>query len=342
MKIDEFNFHLPEQLIAQTPLEKRTASKMLVVNKSNNTFTHDTFTNLTSYLQKGDCIVFNDTKVIPARLYGIKKDTGANIEILLLQEIKENRWEALARPAKKVPVGTELIFGEGLLKATCVEHGEQGIRIFDLTYEGILYEVLDKIGEMPLPPYIKERLEDRERYQTIYAKHEGSAAAPTAGLHFTEQYVDQLREIGIHVAYVTLHVGLGTFRPVTVDNVLEHDMHAEYYEISEKTAERLNQVKARGGRIFSVGTTVTRALEANMKKYDLYTAEKDWTNIFIYPPYKFKAIDGMLTNFHLPKSTLLMLVSAFASKELIFKAYKEAIQQNYRFFSFGDCMLILS
>lgn len=342
MNTEDFDFHLPEHLIAQTPLQQRTASRMLVLNKDSEEISHEYFSDLKNHLRQGDCIVLNDTKVLPARLFGIKKDTGAHIEILLLHEEKQT-WEALVRPAKKVPVGTEIMFGNGLLKATCVDTGDQGIRKFNLEYEGIFYEVLDQLGEMPLPPYIKERLSEQDRYQTVYAKEFGSAAAPTAGLHFTEQYITQLQEIGVQVAYVTLHVGLGTFRPVNVKQIENHEMHAEFYRMSNQTAETLNKVKENSGRIIAVGTTSTRALESIIHKNNGFFAETSgWTNIFIYPPYKFQAIDGLLTNFHLPKSTLIMLVSALANKEAVLKAYKEAIQEQYRFFSFGDAMLILS
>lgn len=341
MDISAFDFHLPEHLIAQTPLKNRTASKMLVVNKSKGFLSHGLFTDLIHYVQEGDCIVLNDTKVLPARLYGVKEDTGARIEILLLREINHNRWEALVKPAKRVSVDTKIVFGDGKLVATCKQFGEQGIRIFDLSYEGNLTDVLDDLGEMPLPPYIKERLSDKERYQTHFAKKEGSSAAPTAGLHFTPEYLTKIKEKGVNILYVTLHVGLGTFRPVTVSNIHEHKMHEEYYEISKETANILNQAKEKGNKIFAIGTTVTRTLESNINKFGQFKEDRDWTDIFIYPPYEFKGVDHLLTNFHLPKSTLLMLVSAFASRELILQAYEEAILNNYRFFSFGDCMLIL-
>lgn len=341
MNIEKFDFHLPEELIAQTPLLNRTSSKMLLLNKSKETIVHEEFINLKRHLKKGDCLVLNNTKVLPARLFGKKKDTGARIEILLLKEIGKDRWEALTRPARKVPIGSELVFGNGLLRAKCIDEGEQGLRIFELSYEGILLEVLETIGQMPLPPYIKERLEDRDRYQTFYAKEEGSAAAPTAGLHFTKEYIDELKKLGIEIIYITLHVGLGTFRPVTVEDIKDHTMHAEYYEMDQEAADRLYKAQLENRRIIAVGTTVTRTLEAIMEKHGKFTADRGWTDIFIYPPYTFKGVDGMLTNFHLPKSTLLMLVSAFTKREFMLKAYEEAIKNHYRFFSFGDCMLIL-
>src|SRR5690625_1388114 len=341
MDIEAFDFHLPEELIAQTPLNDRTASRMLVLNKSEQTISHERFTDLKRHFKKGDCLVLNNTKVLPARLYGHKKDTGAKIEILLLREINNNKWEALTRPAKKVPAGTEIVFGHGLLTAKCVDYGEQGIRVFDLKYDGILYEILDQLGEMPLPPYIKEKLDNQDRYQTHFAEKEGSAAAPTAGLHFTKEYMEELKIMGVEIHYVTLHVGLGTFRPVTVSNIEEHTMHSEYYEMNKETAEKLEKARSEGRRIFAVGTTVTRTLETIVGKFGHFKEDKDWTDIFIYPPYKFSAVDGIITNFHLPKSTLLMLVSAFTTRELTLKAYEEAVRKHYRFFSFGDCMLIL-
>lgn len=340
MDIETFDFHLPEEQIAQEPLEDRLASKLLVLNKTKESIAHESFTDLKDHFKKGDCLVFNNTKVLPARLYGIKKDTGAKIEVLLLKETERNRWEALTKPAKKVSLGTELVFGEGLLTAKCVGFGEQGIRIFDLSYEGILYEVLEEIGEMPLPPYIKKRLDDQNRYQTSFAKEEGSAAAPTAGLHFTEEYINDLKGKGVEVLYITLHVGLGTFRPVTVDRIEDHTMQAEFYQIDKATADQLAKAQQEDRRIFAVGTTVTRTLESLVQKHGGFKEDKGWTDIFIYPPYEFKAIDGLVTNFHLPKSTLLMLVSAFSSRKMTMKAYEEAVKQNYRFFSFGDCMLI--
>lgn len=343
MNVEEFDFHLPEELIAQTPLQQRTSSRMLVLNKDTEEITHESFLDLKKHLRQGDCLVLNDTKVLPARLFGIKEDTGAHIEILLLHEKENDLWEALARPAKKVPIGTKIDFGNGLLTAQCVNIGEQGIRIFKLSYKGIFYEVLDQLGEMPLPPYIKERLHEKDRYQTVYAKEAGSAAAPTAGLHFTNQYMDDLKKMGVTIASITLHVGLGTFRPVHVKNIEDHQMHAEYYRMSNETAKTLNHVKNNGGRIIAVGTTSARTLETIAREHQGYFEEaRGWTSIYIYPPYKFQAIDGLLTNFHLPKSTLVMLVSAFANKDIILKAYQEAVKERYRFFSFGDAMLIFS
>lgn len=341
MNIEKFDFNLPEELIAQTPLLDRSSSRMLVLNKSKETIAHEQFTDLKKHLKKGDCLVLNNTKVLAARLFGKKKDTGANIEILLLKERSEDRWEALARPARKVPLGTDLIFADGILEAKCVGEGEEGLRIFDLSYAGNLFEILEKIGQMPLPPYIKEELKDKDRYQTSYAKKAGSAAAPTAGLHFTREYMAELEDMGVELLSITLHVGLGTFRPVTVSNIKDHSMHAEYYELDQDTAKALERAKGENRRIIAVGTTVARTLESIMQKKGGYEADRGWTDIFIYPPYEFKGIDGLLTNFHLPKSTLLMLVSAFTDRELVLRAYEEAILQRYRFFSFGDCMLIL-
>lgn len=343
MNIADFDFDLPEELIAQTPLKDRTASKLFVLDRNTKEQKHERFTTITKHFKPGDCLVLNDTRVLPARLYGIKKDTGAKIEILLLHQQSDDVWEALVKPAKKVPVGTEIIFGDGRLTATCVEEKEQGGRVFQLHYSGILYEILEELGEMPLPPYIKEKLPEKERYQTVYAKEEGSAAAPTAGLHFTESLLEEIKEIGVKVTYITLHVGLGTFRPVSVDTIEDHTMHAEYYHMSKETAELLNETKAQGGRIIAVGTTTTRTLETIARDNAAsFKESRGWTDIFIYPPYTFKAIDGLITNFHLPKSTLLMLVSALVDKETMLQAYQEAVRQQYRFFSFGDAMLIIS
>lgn len=341
MKMEDYDYHLPEELIAQTPLKNRTASKLLVLDRSNHQIKHDIFSNIVNFLKPGDCIVLNDSKVIPVRLFGVKSDTKAKIEILLLHETDKDTWEALVKPAKKVKVGTEIIFGEGKLIATCIEEKEEGRRLLKLKYHGIFLEVLDKLGEMPLPPYIKAQLKDTERYQTVYAKKDGSAAAPTAGLHFTNELLDSIKEMGIHIAYVTLHVGLGTFRPVTSETIEEHKMHAEYFHLSEENAELLNRVKKNNGRLIAVGTTSTRVLETIANKYDgEYRANTGWTDIYIYPPYQFKAIDGLITNFHLPKSTLLLLISALAGRETILQAYEEAIKHRYRFFSFGDAMFI--
>ena len=342
--IDEYDYYLPEDLIAQFPAEKRDNSRLLVMNKDEHTLEDKHFYDILNYLKKGDVLVRNNTKVIPARLFGIKRETKAHVEILLLHPIDGdiNNYEALVGNAKVVKEGTVIEIGDNAeIVATCIKVEDEGLRIFHLEYQGILYEVLDKLGKMPLPPYIKEKLEDKNRYQTVYAKIEGSAAAPTAGLHFTEEINQKIKDKGIEILDVCLHVGLGTFRPVKEENVLDHHMHSEFYIISEEVADKLNKAKANGQRIIAVGTTSTRTLEANMKKYGKFKATSENTDIFIYPGYKFEAIDCLITNFHLPKSTLLMLISAFASKELIFKAYKEAVKEKYRFFSFGDSMMIL-
>lgn len=342
MKVDLFDFHLPEELIAQVPLKNRTDSRLMVLNKETGEIDHEIFKNITKYLRAGDCLVLNDTKVLPARLFGVKKDTGAKIEVLLLKQTEGDQWETLVKPAKRVKEGTEVDFGDGLLTAVCTGTSDHGGRVFDFKYDGIFYEVLDQLGEMPLPPYIKEQLEERDRYQTVYAREPGSAAAPTAGLHFTEELLDEVREMGVHVAFITLHVGLGTFRPVSVDDVLEHDMHSEFYTVTDMTARLLNEVRSHGGRIITVGTTSTRTLETIASGNDgKFKEGSGWTNIFIYPGYTFKAIDGMITNFHLPKSTLIMLVSALAGRETILHAYNTAVEERYRFFSFGDAMLII-
>lgn len=341
MKLSEFDFDLPEELIAQHPVKQRDTSRLMVVNRKTQTIEHRHFYDIIDYLQPGDVLVRNNTKVIPARLFGIKEETNGHVEVLLLREIQKDTWQCLCGNARIIKEGTIISFGEGLLKAKCIEVKDEGIRIFEMIYDGIFYEILDQLGTMPLPPYIKEKLEDKNRYQTVYAKIEGSAAAPTAGLHFTDEINQKLIDKGIEILDICLHVGLGTFRPVKVENVLEHHMHSEYYMIDEPTARKLNQAKAEGRRIIAVGTTSTRTLEANMQKYGQFTATSENTDIFIYPGYEFKAIDCLITNFHLPKSTLLMLISAFASKDLIFKAYHEAIEERYRFFSFGDSMMIL-
>lgn len=341
MKIADYDYDLPEELIAQTPLEERANSKLLVLDQESGAITHDIFHHIGNYLQPGDCLVLNDSRVIPMRLYGIKTDTGAKIEILLLHETKKDIWKALVKPARKVREGTEIHFGDGELIAKCLKEGDEGMRFLHLRYDGILLEVLEKLGEMPLPPYIKTHLKDQERYQTVYAKEEGSAAAPTAGLHFTDKLLTELENNGVNIAYVTLHVGLGTFRPVSVDTIEEHDMHAEYYALSEKNARILNEVRAAGGNVIAVGTTATRVLETVPKDgQGFFQATSGWTDIYIYPPYHFSAVDGLITNFHLPKSTLLLLISALAGKEKIFNAYQEAIKKQYRFFSFGDAMFI--
>ena len=339
MKTDDFNFELPEHLIAQTPIEKRDESKLLVLDKTTGKLEHKHFNNIIDYLEEGDALVLNDTKVIPARLYGVKEDTNAVIEILMLKETNKNVWECLVKPAKRVHVGTVVNFSDKL-KAECIGIGDEGIRIFKLIYDGILYEILDKLGEMPLPPYIHEKLENKDRYQTVYAKNVGSAAAPTAGLHFTEDLLNKIKEKNIKIVYITLHVGLGTFRPVSVEDINNHKMHSEFYIMSEEAANILNEVKKSNRKIISVGTTSTRTLETIMNLYGEFKKCSGWTDIFIYPGYKFKAIDNLITNFHLPKSTLVMLVSALAGKEFVLNAYNEAIKYEYRFFSFGDSMLI--
>ncbi|MCY8233620.1 tRNA preQ1(34) S-adenosylmethionine ribosyltransferase-isomerase QueA [Priestia endophytica] len=341
MKVDLFDFHLPEELIAQTPLKERDKSRLMVLDKKTGELAHDHFYNIGDYLQEGDCLVLNDTRVLPARLFGTKEETGANIEVLLLKQEEGDVWETLVKPAKRVRKGTVITFGDGRLKAICQEEMDQGGRMLEFHYEGIFYEVLESLGEMPLPPYIKERLEDRERYQTVYAREQGSAAAPTAGLHFTENLIEQLKEKGVHIAFITLHVGLGTFRPVSAEDLEEHDMHAEFYQMTEGTAALLNNVKEQGGRIVSVGTTSTRTLETIASKHDgQFVASSGWTSIFIFPGYEFKGIDGMITNFHLPKSTLIMLISALAGRENVLHAYNKAVEEKYRFFSFGDAMFI--
>lgn len=339
MKTEDFDFDLPEHLIAQTPLKQRDTSRLMVIDRKTGKKEDKHFTDIIDYLEEGDTLVLNDTKVIPARLHGIKEDTKAHIEILLLKEEEQDLWQCLVKSAKRVNIGTNIIFSDEL-SAECVKVGEDGIRILKLKYQGILYEILDRLGEMPLPPYIKEKLQDKDRYQTVYAKYEGSAAAPTAGLHFTEELLQKIKNKKVNIAYITLHVGLGTFRPVSVVDVTKHQMHSEFYQMNEETANILTETKRKGKRIISVGTTSTRTLETIMCKYGHFEPCSGWTDIFIYPGYSFQAIDGLITNFHLPKSTLVMLVSAFASKELILSCYKEAIQKEYRFFSFGDSMFI--
>ena len=341
MKVELFDFDLPERLIAQVPLKERDASRLMVLDKKTGEITHSTFKHVIDFLNAGDCIVLNDTRVLPARLFGVKEETGAKVEVLLLKQEEGDVWETLVKPAKRVKRGTVLSFGDGRLTAVCTEELEHGGRKIEFRYEGIFYEVLESLGEMPLPPYIKEQLDDRERYQTVYSKKQGSAAAPTAGLHFTEEILDALRKKGVHIAFITLHVGLGTFRPVSAENVEEHDMHAEFYEMSEETAALLNRVRQEGGKIISVGTTSTRTLETIASEHDgRFREARGWTSIFIYPGYTFRAIDGMITNFHLPKSSLIMLVSALAGREHVLSAYRTAVEQEYRFFSFGDAMLI--
>lgn len=341
MNTEEFDYYLPEELIAQTPLEERSSSRLLVLHKKTGEIEHKRFSDIIDYMQPGDALVINDSKVIPARIIGEKEDTKAVIELLLLKNIHDNIWECLAKPQKRLHVGTIVTFGDGSLKAVVREILNDGITHVELVYEGILMEVLEHLGTMPLPPYIHEKLDNQSRYQTVYAKSYGSSAAPTAGLHFTEELLDRIEKKGISIVHVTLHVGLGTFRPVVVENVKDHVMHTESYIINQEAADTLNKVRENGGHIFAVGTTSTRVLETNRSKYDKFTSEVNDTNIFIYPGYTFKGIDNLITNFHLPKSTLIMLVSALAGKENIMKSYSEAVKEQYRFFSFGDAMLIV-
>ncbi|MCZ2258394.1 tRNA preQ1(34) S-adenosylmethionine ribosyltransferase-isomerase QueA [Sporosarcina sp. G11-34] len=341
MDVNDFDFDLPESLIAQTPLQDRTASRLMVLDKVTGDLRHKKFSNIVDELQKGDLLVLNDTRVLPARLMGVKEETGAAIEVLLLKEQGSDEWETLVKPAKRIKIGNIVSFGEGRLKAECTGILEQGGRVFKFIYEGIFYEILDELGNMPLPPYITETLEDKERYQTVFAKERGSAAAPTAGLHFTDEILDTIRQKGVRIAFVTLHVGLGTFRPVSVNTIADHTMHSEYYNVSESTADAINATKANGGRVIAVGTTSARTLEtigtANAGKI---VPSSGWTSIFIFPGYEFSILDGLLTNFHLPKSTLIMLVSALSTREHVISAYEKAIEENYRFFSFGDAMFI--
>lgn len=340
MNIEDFDYNLPPELIAQSPLENRDDSKLMVLDKTSGEIKHEKFKNIINYLNKGDTLVLNDTKVLPARVIGIKKDTLANIELLLLNNVHDKTWKALVKPAKRVKVGTIVSFGSGLLEAKCIKEEEDGIKEFELIYDGILMEILDKLGSMPLPPYIKEKLKDKDRYQTVYAKNVGSVAAPTAGLHFTKELLKQISDKGVTICYITLHVGIGTFRPVTEEDITKHKMHSEYFSISKTTADILNQAQKEGRKIISVGTTTTRTLETVMNKYNSFIPTSGWTDIFIYPGYKFKAVQGIITNFHLPKSTLIMLVSAFTSRDIILNAYKSAVENKYRFFSFGDSMFI--
>ncbi|MEJ7344976.1 tRNA preQ1(34) S-adenosylmethionine ribosyltransferase-isomerase QueA [Staphylococcus haemolyticus] len=341
MNVEEFDYDLPESLIAQTPLKDRDQSRLLVLGRHSGNIEHKHFKDVIDYLETGDTLVLNDTRVMPARLFGLKEETGAKVEMLMLTRIENNDWEVLLKPAKRIKVGNKLSFGEGKIIAECIEELDQGGRIMRLHYEGILEERLNELGEMPLPPYIKERLDDPDRYQTVYAKESGSAAAPTAGLHFTDELLHEIRAKGINIAFITLHVGLGTFRPVSVEDINDHEMHSEYYQMSQETADLLNQTKKEGHRIISVGTTSTRTLETIRRDYNEFVSVSGWTDIFIYPGFTYKAIDGLITNFHLPKSTLVMLVSAFSSRENILNAYKEAVKLEYRFFSFGDAMLII-
>ena len=349
MKVSDFNYELPEELIAQDPLERRSDSRLMVLNRQENTITHRHFRDIGEYLKPGDCLVVNDTKVIPARLLGVKPDTGAAIEVLLLRNHGDNVWEALVRPGKKLRPGAEVSFGDGLLTGTIESVTEGGNRMIRFSYTGIWEEILDRLGEMPLPPYITHKLQDKDRYQTVYAVHEGSAAAPTAGLHFTPELMAELEGRGISIARLTLHVGLGTFRPVKVDIIEEHHMHSEYFELSEEAAELINRTKENGGRVISVGTTSTRTLETVAQRLTEEDGDgpvrlkacNGWTDIFIYPGYRFRVIDGLITNFHLPESTLIMLVSAFYDREHVLEAYKTAVEERYRFFSFGDAMLLI-
>jgi S-adenosylmethionine:tRNA ribosyltransferase-isomerase len=341
LKVEDFNYDLPEELIAQTPLKDRTSSRLLVLNKNDGAIEHLKFHNIIDFLNENDVLVLNDTKVLPSRIYGNKVDTNAYIELLLLKEKQENVWEALVRPARRVHVGTVISFNNGALKAECISCGEDGMREFKMIYDGIFLEILEEIGTMPLPPYIHEKLEDGSRYQTVYAKEYGSAAAPTAGLHFTKELLEIIKQKGVQIEYVTLNVGLGTFRPVAVEKIEEHHMHTEKYRMTKEVAERLNEAKKMGKRIISVGTTSTRTLETVASNNNgRFVATAGNTNIFIYPGYEFKAIDCLITNFHLPKSTLVMLVSALSSRDNILSAYKEAVNEKYRFFSFGDSMFI--
>ncbi len=341
MDIKDFTYTLPRELIAQNPLENRASSRLMFLGRESGEIRHGQFRDIKACLQKGDCLVINDTKVIPARLFGIREDSGAKIELLLLKRLSEDVWESLVKPGKKCRTGAKLSFGDGILRAEVLEVTEEGNRYIRFLYEGIFEEILDRLGEMPLPPYITHKLEDKNRYQTVYARHEGSAAAPTAGLHFTEELLRELEEMGVELARITLHVGLGTFRPVKEKDILKHHMHSEFYRISEEAAERVNRAKERGGRIICVGTTSCRTLESMADENGVLRPGSGWTEIFIYPGYRFKITDGLLTNFHLPESTLLMLVSAFAGREQVLYAYEEAVREGYRFFSFGDAMLIV-
>lgn len=339
-KLSDYDYELPQELIAQTPLSDRSASKLMVLDRENKTISHKHFYDIVDYLEEGDCLVLNDTKVIPARLYGEKEGTGGHIEIVLLKRLSDTQWEVMTRPGKKMKPGARVVFGNGELKCSveCVTEG--GLRIVNFEFDGIFEEVLDKLGQMPLPPYITEKLEDKNRYQTVYAKNSGSAAAPTAGLHFTKELLQKIRDKGVKIAYLTLHVGLGTFRPVKVEDITTHKMHSEFYQISKETADVINSTKQQGGRIISVGTTSTRTLETVADENGLIRETSGWTDIFIYPGYKFKIVDCLITNFHLPESTLLMLVSALYDREEVLKAYSEAVKHRYRFFSFGDAMFI--
>lgn len=340
MNVKDFYFELPQELIAQDPLEDRSSSRMLVLDKNTGEIRHRTFRDILSYLKKGDCLVINDTKVIPARLFGVKEGTEAKIEILLLKRKENDIWETLVKPGKKAKIGTVITFGDGILKGAVVDVVDEGNRLIQFSYEGIFEEILDELGQMPLPPYITHQLKDKNRYQTVYAKYEGSAAAPTAGLHFTRELLEEIEAMGVTIAHVTLHVGLGTFRPVKVDEIEEHHMHSEFYIVEEEEARKVNDAKNNGGRVVCVGTTSCRTVESASTEEGILKAGSGWTEIFIYPGYRFRMLDCLITNFHLPESTLVMLVSALAGREHVLNAYREAIKEQYRFFSFGDAMLI--
>ena len=340
MNVHDFYFDLPQELIAQDPLENHSSSRLLVLDRDSGDVEHKTFTDMVDYLNEGDCLVINDTKVIPARLFGLRETTNASIEVLLLKRRENDIWETLVKPGKKAKIGTKIIFGDGKLIGTVIDIVEEGNRLIKFEYEGIFEEVLDELGQMPLPPYITHTLQDKNRYQTVYAKHEGSAAAPTAGLHFTKELLEQIEKKGVKIARVTLHVGLGTFRPVKVENVLEHHMHSEFYQIDADAAKTINEAKDNGHRVIAVGTTSSRTLESVGDENGRVKETSGWTDIFIYPGYKFKVVDNLITNFHLPESTLVMLVSALAGRENVLDAYKEAVKEGYRFFSFGDAMFI--
>lgn len=340
MKVTDFDFYLPEELIAQHPMEKRDEARLMVMDKKTGEIEHKIFKDIIDYLQPGDCLVLNDTRVLPARLIGSKEGTGGKIEFLLLKRVDKDTWETLVKPGKRAQIGTRFVFGDGELKAEVVGLGEEGSRIVRFEYEGIFEQVLDKLGQMPLPPYITARLEDKEMYQTVYSREQGSAAAPTAGLHFTEELLEKIKEKGVNIAFLTLHVGLGTFRPVKVENIEEHNMHSEYYCISKATADIINRTKENGKNVIAVGTTSCRTLETIGDENGRVREQSGWTNIFIYPGYKYKVVDNLITNFHLPQSTLIMLVSALSSKENVMDAYKTAVNEKYNFFSFGDAMFI--
>lgn len=341
MNVKDFDFYLPEEQIAQDPLENRSDSRLMVLDRKSGEIEHRIFRDITGYLKKGDCLVINNTKVLPARLIGVKEETGAKIEILLLKRRENDIWETLVKPGRKAKKGVKISFGDGLLKGEIIDEVEEGNRLIQFSYEGIFEEILDQLGQMPLPPYITHQLKDKNRYQTVYAKEQGSAAAPTAGLHFTKELLQQIEDMGVTIAHVTLHVGLGTFRPVKVENVLDHHMHSEFYCIEEAEAKKINDTKRKGGRVIAVGTTSTRTLESATDENGILQAKSGNTEIFIYPGYKFKMIDGLITNFHLPQSTLLMLVSAFSTRENILHAYDVAVKEGYRFFSFGDAMFLI-